>query len=493
MSEKRKLTIKEKALQINLDKSIYGAFAEIGAGQEVAATFFKAGGASGTIAKTMSAYDMAFSDAIYGKVGRYVCEERLLKMLDKEYTLLETRLKHREKDTKFFSFADTVETINFARTNRGQGWIGFRFQLEPESATNQCVIHVVLKDKDPIMQQEVVGMIGVNLIHACSIYQDPEQILTSLVDGFWKDRVEIDMFRLEGPDFAHCDNRLMSLLLVKNGMTRAALFGPSGNVLQPSEALYKKNVLVLRGRFRPVTHVNVDMLFCARKKFKQEPDVHKSNIMVLSELTLQDLEREGSLDVKDFMNRVDLLCSLGQNVLISNYTEYYRLVRHLTRLNRDQKIGIILGIYNLQSVFEEKYYDNLKGGILEAFGILFGRNVKFYVYPTLRKDTDEIFGLADFELPKHQRSLLQYLIDNNKLEGVENVSKENLHIISDHVLKMIHDGEGNWEKFVPHKVASEIKEKGLFDYNQGAKTLDNEQPSENLVDEVKTTMSSKSH
>ena len=465
MLEERKLTVKEKALQINLDRSIYGAFAEIGAGQEVAAHFFKAGGASGTVAKTMSAYDMAFSDAIYGKVGRYVCEERLLKMLDKEFTLLETRLKHREKETKFFSFADTVETINFARTNRGHGWIGFRFQITPEAATNQCVIHVVLKDKDPNMQQEAVGMIGVNLIHACAMYEDPEKILTALVDGFWKDRVEIDMFRLEGPDFQHCDNRLMSLLLVKHGMTRAALFGPSGNVLQPSEALYKKNVLVLRGRFRPVTHVNVDMLFCARKIFKEEKDVKKSNIMVLSELTLQDLERDGSLDEKDFMNRVDLLCSLGQNVLISNYTEYYRLVRHLTRLNRDEKIGIILGIYNLQSVFDEKYYKNLKGGILEAFGILFGRNVKFYVYPSLARDTDEVFGLDEFQLPAHQQSLLQYLIDNNKLEGVENVSKENLHIISDDILQMIHEGKSGWEKFVPHKVADEIKSKGLFDYN----------------------------
>jgi hypothetical protein len=464
MLVERKLTVKEKALRINLDRSIYGSFAEIGAGQEVAANFFKAGGASGTIAKTMSAYDMSFSDAIYGKVGRYVCEERLLRMLDREYGLLETRLKQRSMDTAFFAFANTVETINFARTNRGHGWIGFRFQLKPESAVNQCVIHVILKDRDPNWQQEVIGIIGVNLIYGCIYYNDPEEIICSLVDNMWKGRVEVDMFRLEGEDFAHVDNRLMTLKLVNNGMTRAAMFGHAGNVLQPSEALYKKDVIVLRGRFRPVTHVNVDMLFAGRKLFKAEPDVHKTNIMVLTELTLGDLQGDGIIDEQDFLNRVDLLCSLGQNVMISNYPEYYRLVRHLTRLNKDHKIALILGLGNLQSVFDEKYYANIKGGILEAFGILFGRNVKFYVYPTLEKGTDKIIGLKDFKLPKHQRSLLKYLIDNNKLEAVENVEAENLHIISDNVLEMIYKQEEGWEKMVPHKVASEIKKKGLFRY-----------------------------
>ncbi len=464
MPEERILTVKEKALRLNLDRSRYGSFAEIGAGQEVAANFFKAGGASGTVAKTMSAYDMSFSDAIYGKVGRYVCEERLLRMLDREYSLLETRLTHRESESRFFAFANTVETINFARTNRGQGWVGFRFQLQPEAAVNQCVIHVILKDRDPSWQQEVIGIIGVNLIYGCSYFTDPEEILCSLVDNMWKGRVEVDMFRLEGPDFAHVDNRLMTLKLVKNGMTRAAMFGHAGNVLQPSEALHKKNVIVLRGRFRPVTHVNVDMLFAGRKLFKAEPDVNKENIMVLTELTLGDLQGDGDIDEQDFLNRVDLLCSLGQNVMISNYPEYYRLVRHLTRLNNDQKIGLILGLGNLKSVFDEKYYEGLKGGILEAFGILFGRNVKFYVYPTLSRESDEIIGLDDFQLPEHQKSLLKYLIDNNKLEGVRDFNPENLHIISDNVLEMIRHNDLGWEAMVPHKVASEIKKKGLFKY-----------------------------
>ena len=464
MEIEKKLSTKDKALAINLDRSIYGSFAEIGAGQEVAANFFRVGGASGTIAKTMSAYDMTYSDAIYGKIGRYVCEDRLLAMLNKETELLLDRLPHREKDTKFFAFANTVETLNYARTNRGHGWVGCKFQLTPESEPNECVFHVILKDQDATWQQEALGKMGVNLIYACYFIKDPDEFLLSLVDGFRQFRVEIDMFRLEGPDFPNVDNRLMSLKLVKHGFTRAAMFGPSGNVLMPSEALYKKNVLILRGRFRPVTHVNVDMLFCGRKRFKQENDVDSSKIVVLTELTLQDLEREGGIDVKDFLNRVDQLCSLGQNVLISNYTEYYRLVRHITRLNKDNKVGLILGIYNLQMVFEEKYYENLKGGLLEAFGILFGRNVIFYVYPSLKHNSNEIYTLDDFEVPDNQKGMLQYLIDNHKIVPVTNVSKHNLHIISDEILEMIQRGEEGWEEYVPHKVVSEIKNKKLFDY-----------------------------
>lgn len=464
MLQERELTIKEKALRINLDHSLYGSFAEIGAGQEVAANFFKAGGASGTIAKTMSAYDMTFSDHIYGKVGRYVCEERLLRMLDREFGLLESRLQARAAETSFFAFANTVETINFERSNRGHGWIGFRFQLRPQTAYNQCVMHVILKDNDPNRQQEVLGVIGVNLMYGCLFHDNPDEILTSLVDNMWQGRVEIDMFRLEGPDFAQVDNRLMSLKLVRNGLTHLAMFGHKGDVLQPSEALHKKNVLILRGRFRPVTNVLVDMLFAGRKLFKAEKDVKKDKIIVLTELTLGLLQGDGEINEKDFLHTVDLLCSLGQTVMISNYTEYYRLVRHLTRLNRDQKIGLILGIKNLKSVFEEEYYADLKGGILEAFGILFGRNVKFYVYPTLEKETKRVIGLQDFKLPAHQRDLLNYLVENNKLEAVEHVIEENLHIISDNVLALIRKGDPAWEKFVPGKVVTEIKKKGLFNY-----------------------------
>ena len=466
MEEFRKLTTQEKALRINLSKAIYGSFAEIGAGQEVAANFFKVGGASGTVAKTMSAYDMKFSDAIYGVGDRYVCEERLIRMLDHEYVLLAERLPHRIETTRFFAFADTVESLNYERTNQGHGWIGLRFQLRPQSDPNDCIVHVKLHDTDPLQQQYALGIVGVNMLYSCMFLSDPEEMLMSLLDGLTQRRVEIDMFRIAGADFKHVDNRVMALKLVKNGLTKAAMFGPDGNVMQPSDELYKKNVLVLRGRFRPPTHVNVDMLLASRRNFKLESDVDRSKIVLVSELTLNDLGPDGRIDERDFLHRADILCSLGQNVLISNYFEYYRLVDYLSKITKGKKIGITMGIYALQKVFEEKTYENIRGGILECFASLFGSNVKLYIYPALKKDSDEIFTLKDFEeqLPDNLKSLFRFLMDNNKLEEIHGANVRNLHIISDNVLAMIKKGEAGWEKFVPHKVEEAIKEFGLFDY-----------------------------
>ena len=464
MDELRKLSTKERALKINLNKNVYGSFAEIGAGQDVAANFFRVGGASGTIAKTMSAYDMDFSDAIYGKHGRYVCEPRLVTMLDQEYNLLDERLPDRAHHTQFFAFANTVEALNYEKTNQPHGWIGCQFQLNPQSEPNTCILHVKMHDNDGIHQQEALGIIGVNLIYACMYISDPEVFLNALTDELSNGRIEIDMFKLEGPDYKSVDNRLMSLKLVKNGFTRAAIFGPDGSVQQPSEMLYKKNVLILRGRFRPVTHVNVDMLLAARRHFINEEDVEKNRIVVLSELTLTDLSTDGEIDEQDFLNRVDIICSLGQNVMISNYPEYYRLVEYLSRYTKGYKLGIILGIYNLSRVLDEKYYVKNKGGLLGACGHLFGGNVKLYVYPSKRAGEDELYTLDDLKLPKKVTPLLEYAKLNNKLVQIENVNTENLNIISDDVLEMIRSGESGWEKYVPKKVAKAIKNNCLFDY-----------------------------
>lgn len=471
MEEHKKLTTQEKALRINLSKAIYGSFAEIGAGQEVAANFFKVGGASGTIAKTMSAYDMKFSDAIYGVGDRYVCEDRLMRMLTHEYQLLPERLPHRIETTRFFSFADTVEVLNYERTNQGHGWIGLRFQMHPQSDFNDCVIHVKMHDNDPLQQQSSLGILGVNLIYACMFLHDPEQIVLSLLDGLTTRRIEVDMFRLTGPDFGYVDNRLMALKLVKNGLTKAAMFGPDGQVMQPSEYLYKKNVLVLRGRFRPVTHVNVDMLLTSLRHFKKEEDVERSKLITLTELTLNDLSPDGNIDEKDFLYRADIICSLGQNVLVSNYFEYYRLVDYLSKITKGKKTGIVMGIYALQKVFDEKTYENIRGGILECFASLFGTNVKLYIYPALRKD-GSLFTLKDFEkeLPANLKSLFRYVMENNKLEDIHDANVTNLNIISDNVLAMIKRGEDGWEKYVPHKVEEAIKEQGLFDYPKSNST-----------------------
>ncbi len=467
MEDTKKLSTQEKALRINLSKAVYGSFAEIGAGQEVAANFFKVGGASGTVAKTISAYDMKFSDAIYGICDRYVCEDRLQSMLDKEYALLPERLPERVSRTQFFAFADTVEALNYERTNQGHGWIGLRFQLHPEQEPNDCVVHVKMHDTDPLQQQFALGIVGVNMIYGCMFVSEPEAIMMSLLDGLTTRRIEIDTFRLSGPDFKAVDNRLMALKLVKNGLTKAAMFGPDGTVMQPSEVLYKKNVLVLRGRFRPVTHVNVDMLLTSRRHFKNEPDVDKSKMVVLTELTLTDLSADGKIDEKDFLHRADIICSLGQTVLVSNYFEYYRLVDYLSKITKGKKIGIILGIYALQKIFEEKTYGNLKGGILESFGTLFGTNVKLYIYPAWKRDSRDLFTLKDFEqtLPVNLRSLFRYLVENNKVEDIKDANVNNLHIISDNVLAMIKKGDDGWEKFVPRKVQEAIKDHNLFDYH----------------------------
>jgi hypothetical protein len=458
----------QKALRINLDKRIYGTFAEIGAGQDVAAVFFKSGGASGTIAKTMSAYDMTFSDAIYGSVkdGRYVCEERLLSMLDHEYNLLIERLESkRGESTQFFSFANTVVALNYRKNNEPHGWIGCRFQLTPHGDFHDVIIHVKMMDNDTVLQQQALGIIGVNLIYGCYYYsEDPEVLLLSLMDNLSKDRIQIDMVRFEGSSYKEVDSRLMSLRLVKYGFSDIALFDPSGRTLQPSDSLYKKHIAVLRGRFRPIINVHRDMLENGVRQYLQEPDVDKDNVIVISELTLQSL-KEGQddevVDEKDFLDRVDILCSLGQTVMITNYHEYYKLVAYLSKITK-LKIGLIIGFPNLEYIFEEANYQDLPGGILESFATLFSRKVKLFVYPTLRKNT--IMNCMKFNPPLHLIDLYRFLISNNKIEDIYHYNEKNLSVQTDNVLKLIKSGEEGWEEHVPNEVVKMIMDRCLFGF-----------------------------
>jgi hypothetical protein len=461
---------KQKALAINLDPEIYGSFAEVGAGQDVAANFFKAGASSGTIAKTMSAYDMIFSDAIYGvqQVRRYVSENRLITMLDREYGLLIERLAAQRGDTTtFFAFADTVSALNYHKTNDGHGWMGVRFQLEPNRAFNDVVLHVKLLDNDNNSQQQAVGILGVNLIYACFYYhENPPAFLFSLMDDLSKDRIQIDMIRFEGPDFSKVDNRLMSLHLVKYGFSDAAVFGPDGKNLQPSEVLYKKHIVVIRGRFRPIINVHLDMLSTGVKQFLQEPDVDKANVMVITELTLQslkerDADQTAEIDEKDFLDRVDILCSLGQTVLISNFHEYYKLVAYLSKITK-LKLGVVLGYPNLEYIFSEEHYNDLPGGILESFATLFSRKVKLFIYPTLRDGV--IWNCLRFYPPPHLIDLYRYLIANNKIEDIRHYNENNLHVQTDKVLQLIKQGAGGWEQYVPAEVATMIKDRCLFGF-----------------------------
>jgi hypothetical protein len=462
---------KQKALAINLDPTIYGSFAEIGAGQDVAANFFKAGASSGTIAKTMSAYDMIFSDAIYGAQAgkRYVTENRLISMLEREYGLLIERLEEqRGNTTTFFAFADTASALNYHKTNDGHGWMGVRFQMEPNGQFNDVVLHVKLLDNDNNLQQQAVGILGVNLIYACFYYNDnPSVFLLSLMDELSKERIQIDMIRFEGPNFTKVDNRLMSLHLVKYGFSDAAVFGPDGKNLQPSEVLYKKHIVVIRGRFRPIINVHLDMLNTGVKQFMQEPDVDKENVIVVTELTLQALKERNAddsaeIDEKDFLDRVDILCSLGQTVLISNFHEYYKLVAYLSKITK-LKMGVVLGYPNLEYIFSEEHYKDLAGGILESFATLFSRKVKLFIYPTLRDGV--IWNCLRFYPPPHLIDLYRYLIANNKIEDIRHYKESNLHVQTDRVLEMIKEGASGWEEFVPNEVAAMIKDRCLFGYH----------------------------
>jgi hypothetical protein len=474
---------KQKALAINLNPEIYGSFAEIGAGQEVAANFFKAGASSGTVAKTMSAYDMVFSDAIYGAQPgrRYVSESRLLAMLDHEYGLLIERLAaQRGESTTFFAFADTVSALNYHKTNDGHGWMGVRFQLTPNGPYNDVVLHVKLLDNDNNLQQQAMGILGVNLIYACFYYyENPPIFLLSLMDDLSRDHIQIDMISFEGPDFTKVDNRLMSLHLVKYGFSDAAVFGPDGKNQQPSEVLYKKHIVVIRGRFRPIINVHTDMLSTGVKQFMQEPDVDKNNVVVVSELTLQSLKERNAdetaeIDEKDFLDRVDILCSLGQTVLISNFHEYYKLVAYLSKITK-LKLGVVLGYPNLEYIFSEEHYKELPGGILESFATLFSRKVKLFIYPTLRDGI--ICNCLRFNPPPHLIDLYRYLIANNKIEDIRNYNENNLHVQTDIVLQLIKQGVEGWEQYVPAEVATMIKDRHLFGYLAEVAT-----PNENVAE-----------
>src|SRR5687768_13979809 len=380
MTKREVLDTHQKALQINLDSSKYGTFAEIGAGQEVARWFFRVGGAAGTIAKSISAYDMTISDAIYGPAERYVTRQRLQAMFDHEYDLLVQRLREsRGATTRFFVYADTVKARGYKQVDESHGWMGVRFQMQPLGEPSQILVHVRMLDHENVQQQESLGIMGVNLIFgALYHHNDPRTLIESLMDNLTTDRVEVDMIKFSGQAFVEVDNRLMSLELVRQGLTNAAMFTADGEVVQAAEVLYKKPILVERGSFRPVTNVTLDMLECAQAEFAREPKVQGQERVVLMEMTLKNLSAEGVIDHKDFLDRVDLLGSLGQTVLISNYGTFHQLASYLFRYSKEA-IGIVMGIPTLRELFEEKYYSDLEGGILESFGRLFKNQLRLYI------------------------------------------------------------------------------------------------------------------
>ncbi|MDX9700693.1 MAG: TonB-dependent receptor [Rhodocyclaceae bacterium] len=460
------LTTDQKALAINLDKYKYGSIVEIGAGQEVARRFFHVGAAAGTIAKTMSAYDMAVSDDIYGPVDRYVSRARLMQMLDKEFEQVVNRLSQvRPKNTTFFAYAATVTARSFKQTNECHGWIGVRLQLHPGATPSDIVLHVRMLDNDNAQQSDALGILGVNLIYGAFFHHtQPEWVVEGLGDGLGPDRIEVDLIHFSGPYFEEVENRLMNLHLIRSWLTRAVVFNPQGEVVVPGELFYRKPVMVMRGSFKPVTRVNADMMTSGQHQFAQLAAVDEDKMVALAEITMNSLISGDNVDNADFLARVDLLASMGYTVMISDYVRFFRLRAYLRRYTQ-KPIGIVLSVRDFAALFDEKYYEGLEGGMLEAFGKLFPDNTHVYVYPARPRGSQALVTLDSVSVPAHQKHLLAYLVENGKLVAIDRFDEDCLHIDATEVLAALRRGHGEWEKDVPELAARRIVDKRLLGFD----------------------------
>ena len=459
-------SVQRKSLRINLNENIYGTFVEIGAGQEVARHFYRVGAASGTIAKSMSAYDKSFSDSIYGKEedSRYVTQNRLDKMLTHEMNLLEKRISRKKYPNKFFFvYANTVATIDFVKKFKGHGWMGIKFQTDPNDDYSEIKLHLRFHQNEAKLQQESLGIMGVNLIYGAFYkHNEPLKLMKYLYDHIDDQSIEIDTINFSGPLFKDVDNRLISLELVRLGMTDAVVFDETGTNVLPAQVLYKKNILTLRGSYRPITKVNEEMFKKSLEAFLEEKGVKKENTIVLLEITLSNLRSAGDIDDSDYLDRAKLLCSLGHMVMISNFSEYYKLVKYLTRYTKKQ-LGLTMGVTNLIEIFDEKYYDVVKGGILEAFGNIFKNNMKIYLYPVLDKQKDTVIDSTNLKLEDNMKEFYKYFKVNDKIRDLE-FNKDYLNIYSKDVLKQIKNKTPGWEDKLPEGVSDLIIKKKMFGY-----------------------------
>lgn len=421
------LESKRKALRINLDEAIYGTFAEIGAGQEVARNFFTAGAASGTIAKTMSAYDMVFSNAIYGteESGRYVSGSRLNKMIRHEFDLLSERLSGPKYAGKtFFAFADTVTTINFNKTNDPHGWLGIRFQLTPDGEANDIVFHVRLLDSDTNLQQNVLGVLGVNLVYAAYYYNhDVQTMIESLVDNLSIGSVEIDLISLSGPRFKDANDRLVNLYLITKGFSGAAIFDKTGRARQSKDLLYKKDVMILRTKYGQKSTPNFDLFNRAVEQFKRSQKVNDKNIVVLIEILmtnfLDDKQEIGNEELEKFARRAEELCDTGNYVIVSDFARNHKLAQYLSRCN-PKSVGISTNIANLRNIFNSRNYsENYTDELLAYISDLFSKNAKLYAYPYLDKKNNQIITTRNMPVSDEAKHLFAFLIQNGYIMDID--------------------------------------------------------------------------
>lgn len=465
------LTTLDKARQINVDTKRYGTFAEIGAGQEVVRWFFRAGGAAGTVAKSISAYDMEVSDAIYGDCDRYVSRERLDAMLIHEQALNQERLAdQRGSDHSFFTFADTVSARNYLGTNECHAWMGMRFQARPGAEDSVIIVHARMLDDTNPAQQEALGIVGVNLIHAAHTWSDNVyKLVESLVENLGRDRIEIDMIDVSGAAFEDIDNRVLSLYLVQLGLTGAAMFSASGKMLQPSAVLRKRPLLVQRGRFRPITHVNVDMMRAARDQFEPHCAPSENGLLPIMEISMHNLTDTDTVCLEDFVSRAEVIASTGSVVMVSDFQEYHRLAAYLTRYT-DRQIGLCMGLAALQGLFDESYYRDLDGGLLESVGRLFKKQIKLLIYPYKSTNTGQVQCLRNVGFDDARQHLIDFLTARRSLISLENICYDYLDIHSPAVLDMIERGDNNWSALVPKSVEMIIRSKRLFGYQSSSRS-----------------------
>lgn len=452
----------QKARQINVDRAVHGTFAEIGAGQETARWFFRVGGAASTIAKTISAYDMTVSDAIYGPCDHYVSRHRLQAMLEYEYKLLIERLDAKRGDvTTFFVFGETAAMGSSSRNQPGHAWVGIHFQHTPKAQPSEIILHVRMFEADNVRKQEALGILGVNLIYG-GIYHhaDPTALIGSLKDDLAREQIEVDVIKFSGPCFAGVDNRLMSLQLVEQGFTDAAMFDALGEVVQPYEVLFGKPILIERGSFRPITLPGLNLLENASAQFAAELG---EKPVVVMEMSLANLLAGDRIDHNDFLARVDILGTLGKQVIISSFPYYYLLSEYL-RFYTSERIVFALGVPNLRRLFDQSYYTGLSGGILEAFGRLFKSGIGLYVYPTRDGRTGEMVTADTLEVAPEVRHLKAHLLENRLISSIRDVNEGSLHILPKEVLAMIKTGDPAWERLVPESGVRLIKERRAFGY-----------------------------
>ena len=449
-------SVAEKALSLNLNRPLYGSIAEIGAGQEVARWFFKVGGAAGTIAKAMSAYDMTFSDDIYGKEasGRYVVESRLRKMLDHEYSLLETRLSDQDQKEKyFFAFADTVAAKSFKYDGICHGWMGVKFQQNPDQEPSQVILHVRMLDNTNLQQQEALGTLGINLTYACYNHSDNiEKFLSSLVDGEIKSRVEITLVRFEGILFKDVDPIKANLTLLEKGLADSILIPFDSDVAYLGEALYNKQVIIHRGSFHPPLLTDFDILKSARDHYCGSKTEGLCDPYLINELYF-DKEKNNIDEILDSVNK--LRCC-KQNVLISSFERAYQLSEYVAQFTSNH-INFVYRANRLVNILEAERLVSL-----ERLARIFNENTRIYIYPTpssqidksfLKDPKKELFEMSDYKASDKNKLLFEHLVLSGYLIELTNFNPEYAMWTETIFKDCQSNNTNNWEKIVPKEIS----------------------------------------